>query len=989
MKQNPWLLAMMSAGLLLSACGSSDNVFVPDGNGTGTVQDSDGDGVPNNTDNCPTVANPDQRDSNNDGVGDACTTAPTDTDGDGIPDASDNCPTVANPDQADSDNDGVGNACETTEPTPEFVSCAGNVCTLSGTVDENYTLDAARQWVLNGVVKVGSGNVNVSSAADVATLRANGITLTIEPGTNIKASADGVLLVTRGSKLIADGTAQAPITFSSQDDNFDGSGEWGGIVVQGFAPQYGKGNSGACYGATTVCNVVGEGGDFVGVYGGNDNADNSGVIRYVRIAESGLVAGPNNEINGLTLMGGGHGTTIDYVQVHGGLDDAVEWFGGTVNATHLVLTNNDDDDIDFDEGWKGNIQYAIVQKNQTKAEPSGSNDPRAIEANSSNADQVTETEGVLANLTLIGGAVNNATGKTQPGALLRGAVKASLVNTAIKGFNVGCVRIDDAVVSGTTTRSNVTLTNLLADCAAGLYANARQADTANNARANTVTFNSGYAVNEGAAVLSSAPSITPANNGSSFTFEPTTYVGAVAPGTPAANAWWAGWTLPNTLSVAEETPAAAPFVSCAGNVCTVTGTINTNYTFTAGTEWRLNGVVKVGNGNINVTNDADVAAVRAAGVTLTIRPGVSVRGSGDAVLLVTRGSKLIADGRADAPITFSSASDDNLDGEGEWGGVVVQGFAPQYGKGNSGVCHGAGTVCNVVGEGGDAIGVYGGNDKADNSGVLRFVRITEGGLVAGPNNEINGLTLMGVGYGTTIDYVQVHSNLDDAVEWFGGTVNAKHLVLTNNDDDDIDYDEGYQGNIQYAIIKKNPTKPAPSGSNDPRGIEANSSNADMVTATNAVLSNLTILGGPVVNSTGKTQPGMLFRGAVQSSVFNTAVKGFDAGCTRIDDAVVSGVTTASNVSLTNVLGDCAAGLYANARQANTQNNAVGTPLTLNAAMAINEPAAVLGSAPAITPANTGSPFAFEQTTYVGAVAPGTAAASAWWAGWTIANSVAP
>ena len=109
-----------------------------------------------------------------------------------------------------------------------------------------------------------------------------------------------------------------------------------------------------------------------------------------------------------------------------------------------------------------------------------------------------------------------------------------------------------------------------------------------------------------------------------------------------------------------------------------------------------------------------------------------------------------------------------------------------------------------LGEGGDFVQEYGGNLPADDSGIIRYVRIAEGGLIAGPNNEINGLTLQGVGYGTLIDYIQVQGNQDDGIEWFGGTANVKHAVLTNNDDDDIDFDEGYQGNIQYALMIKNP-----------------------------------------------------------------------------------------------------------------------------------------------------------------------------------------
>ena len=92
---------------------------------------------------------------------------------------------------------------------------------------------------------------------------------------------------------------------------------------------------------------------------------------------------------------------------------------------------------------------------------------------------------------------------------------------------------------------------------------------------------------------------------------------------------------------------------------------------------------------------------------------------------------------------------------------------------------------------------------------MRYVRIAEGGLVAGPDNEVNGLTLQGVGHGTTLEYIQVHNNLDDGIEWFGGTVNAKWVVLTNNDDDSLDYDEGYQG--KHSVCDY-PYEPAGGGS---------------------------------------------------------------------------------------------------------------------------------------------------------------------------------
>jgi hypothetical protein len=417
----------------------------------------------------------------------------------------------------------------------------------------------------------------------------------------------------------------------------------------------------------------------------------------------------------------------------------------------------------------------------------------------------------------------------------------------------------------------------------------------------------------------------------------------------------------------------------------LSGSINQDYTLVSGVDWRIDGEVIVGNGNVSVANDTEVQSIKDAGVTLTIKPGVHVRAFDDGSLLVTRGSKLEAVGTVASPITFSSLSDSDFDGEGEWGGVIVQGFAPQYGQGGSGACFGTGTVCNVEGEGGTVIGRFGGNDVADNSGTIRYVRIAEGGKVAGPNNGINGLTLQGVGYGTTIEYVQVHNNLDDGVEWFGGTVNAKYLVLTGNDDDDIDFDEGYVGNIQYAIVRKNPTKGSPTGSNDPRGIEANSSDDEYAPETNAVLANILLIGSDVSDG----QPGMRLRGALTTSIYNTAVMDFDTGkCIRVDDADVDGddvIDFTSDVSLINVLGDCVDGYYAK-RAADTEVNAVAvTPLTLDAAYALTNAEASV-SAPSISAVGA-SGFSFDQTDYVGAVEPGTSASNAWWSGWIIEGSL--
>jgi hypothetical protein len=903
---------------------------------------------------------------------------------------------TVDPDDPDDPDNPTGDCADVVEADFVSFNTDCSVGTLSGTIDEDYTLLSQVQWRLDGTVKVGDGNENIDDLADVQALKDNGATLTIEPGTEVLAFDTGALLVTRGSKLVANGTAADPITFSSLDENYDGLGEWGGVIIQGFAPQYGQGGTGACYGNGDVCNVEGEGGTEIAVYGGNDPADNSGTLRYVRIAEGGLVAGPNNEVNGLTLQGVGYGTTIEYIQVHSNLDDGIEWFGGTVNVRYAVLTSNDDDDIDYDEGYMGNIQYALIQKNQTADAPRGSNDPRGVEANSSDADYVPETEAVLANVTIIGGPLNNsaaATAGQQPGMRLRGAVKTAVYNSSVSDFNVGCVRIDDANVNGDGTlvvESVVAMVNVLGDCEDGFYEK-RPANISDNIEELILTYSDTFAIQETAAQLSEAPVINAVNNGSGFVFDQTDYVGAVDPN---GDAWWEGWILPGSLGEVEQPPVQpADFVSCNADnsVCTISGLINKNYTLVAGTEWRLDGEVIVGTGNEVVTSDADVQAARAAGVTLTINPGVQVRAFSTGSLIVTRGSKLNAVGSSASPITFSSLADDDLDGEGEWGGVILQGFAPQYGPGGTGPCFGGGTVCNVLGEGGTIIGNYGGNDPADNSGSLRYVRIAEGGKIAGPNNEINGLTLQGVGYGTTIDYIQIHGNLDDGIEWFGGTVNVTHAVLTNNDDDDIDFDEGYMGNIQYVIVRKNPDKSAPTGSNDPRGIEANSSDADYAPETEATLANILILGSDLVNSTTSVagqQPGMRLRGAVNVAIYNTGVRDFDTGCIRIDDANVNGdgsLIVASDVTLVNVLGNCNTGFY-DTRAADTEVNSGGAGVTIDSAYALTSAAANV-TAPEIVAVDNGSGFSFDNTDYVGAVEPGSTPSNAWWSGWIIEGSL--
>ncbi|UTW47424.1 hypothetical protein [Bacterioplanoides sp. SCSIO 12839] len=464
---------------------------------------------------------------------------------------------------SDNDDDDSGNGNGGTQPpvsTNYEVDCnADNSrCFVSGNIDEDFTMTADRQWVLDGSVFVGAGQVAITSAAQEQAIKDAGVTLTIEAGTDVRGLSNATLVITRGSKIMAEGTKADPITFSSAaDDNFNGLGEWGGVIVQGFAPQYGAGNTGICSegNADGICNVEGEGGlDETIRYGGDDAADNSGVIRYVRIAEGGRVAGPGNEVNGLTMQGVGHGTTVEYIQVHDNLDDGLEWFGGTVNVKYAVLTGNDDDSIDFDEGYQGNIQYAIVRMTADRNSPAGSNDPRGIEANSSDDEYVPQTQAALANITIVG----NRDYSDEPGMRLRGALTASLYNTAVFNFDA-CARIDDAKDvdgQGTNVPSDVTFHNVQgSSTTCGEFYNKEEADTTSGTNElQSITLNAAAAVPGSVAQAEFAE----VDNGSGFAFDNTTYIGAVDPAVAAADAWYAGWIIEGSLDDIADQANTAP-----------------------------------------------------------------------------------------------------------------------------------------------------------------------------------------------------------------------------------------------------------------------------------------------------------------------------------------------------------------------------------------------------------------------------------------------
>lgn len=184
------------------------------------------------------------------------------------------------------------------------------------------------------------------------------------------------------------------------------------------------------------------------------------------------------------------------------------------------------------------------------------------------------------------------------------------------------------------------------------------------------------------------------------------------------------------------------------------------------------------------------------GATLTILPGTVIRGDFNTkgTLIITKGSKLIADGNQSQPIVFTSNNPIGNRNEGDWGGVIVLGNA---------INNQPGGVANIEGLPPSTNTQHGGNNDNDNSGIIRYVRIEFAGIPLEPNKEINGLTFGSVGKQTLVDYVQVSYCGDDSFEWFGGTVNCKHLISYSTIDDDFDTDFGYRGNVQFGLAIRN------------------------------------------------------------------------------------------------------------------------------------------------------------------------------------------
>ena len=618
-----------------------------------------------------------------------------------------------------------------------------------------------------------------------------------------------------------------------------------------------------------ACGVAAEG--DAGLYGGDNPEDNSGSLRYVVVKHAGRALAAGDELNGISFAGIGSGTNVEYIQVHQNLDDGVEFFGGTVSVRNIVLTDIGDDSLDWSFGWTGNAQNIYIQQ-------SAAGGDNAIEAdnNEDNPAWTPLTKPTIANVTIVGAEGTN-------GIRLRNGTAGILRNvvvTAGEGYS-NCLRVNgdesiaNAVSGELSVQHSVVACNAEANFGSDTIGDGTtQAWFEGQDGNSTLTADAlllstdGFTPRSGSPLLGNGADVSQEND----FFTATDYIGAF----DGDNNWMEGWTVAvNDVIPAGVTNALAQNLATdvSGSFPTITDkpvyqiaedtVVTADVSLTNDAHWLIKGRLAVGNDN------ADSA-------TLYIQRGTTVFGEdGDDFLVVRRGSKVEAAGTATLPIIFTS-SEDMTGGEtsiGQWGGLVILGNAPtnlcNTGDDNTTSPEELAN-CGVAAEG-DA-GLYGGADEEDNSGTLRYVVVKHAGKALAAGDELNGISFAGVGRGTEVDFVQVHQNLDDGVEFFGGTVNVSHLVLTAIGDDSLDWSFGWTGKAQYVAIKQDVA-----GGDNAFEADNNEDNPAWTPLTSPTVSNVTIVGADGTN-------GVRLRNGTAGTIKNLVVTGGDSysNCLRVN-----------------------------------------------------------------------------------------------------------
>lgn len=365
---------------------------------------------------------------------------------------------------------------------------------LDSDITENVTLETGKTYTLNGGVHVKSG-----------------ATLTIQPGVTIVAQHDETvdyILIEQGAKIDAQGTAAQPIVMTSEKKE---AGAWGGLHICGYAHT----NNGS--GKSEIGNAP---------YGGNNDADNSGTLKYIRLEYTGYAFDEEHEANGVSFYGVGNGTTVEHLQAYQGSDDGFEFFGGSVNVKYMVVTSCSDDSFDWTEGWNGKAQFLVAYQEGESSLGYACDCLMECDNNGTNNAATPVAHPTIANATLIGN------GGDAQGVRLRAGTQVELYNTIITGkgkpLTVATNETENALKDGTSKLEYVAISGELSS-KQGIYTNVDFAQAAGNLTNQEFSWTGKYVGTlDGGKDLSA----------DSF-FTKTDYKGAVKSG----DDWTSGWTL--------------------------------------------------------------------------------------------------------------------------------------------------------------------------------------------------------------------------------------------------------------------------------------------------------------------------------------------------------------------------------------------------------------------------------------------------------------
>ena len=410
------------------------------------------------------------------------------------------------------DEEDTGEPDETLVSEETVIDIDGRqVVVLEGKLNADKTLSADYDYLLRGAVFVEGG-----------------ATLTIEPGVKIygEQASNGTLIIAQGSKIMADGTRDAPIVMAS--DAFEGSrarGQWGGLIINGSAPT----NQGLTFGE----------GD-TGAFGGNNPADSSGVLRYVRIEYAGIEFSPDNELNGIAFQGVGSGTVVEHIQVHMNQDDGIEMFGGTVNLKYAFVTGARDDSFDWTDGWTGKGQFWVAQQYGDDADNGFEVD------NSSKDNEATpRSAATIYNVTLVG---DPSGPESDNGMLIREGAAGMYANFIVTGFNkVGLDINNEATHAQADAGKLVVKNSIFFENGKGNFGDEKDDDGFDEAAFAAANDNKETDPNLASPFSKSAPNFTPGAGANAVSpaappadgfFEPVNFIGGVSP----SNNWTSGWT---------------------------------------------------------------------------------------------------------------------------------------------------------------------------------------------------------------------------------------------------------------------------------------------------------------------------------------------------------------------------------------------------------------------------------------------------------------